>query len=1047
MTQPDRHTPDEANGAPAVPSVLPAAAPAAQPAPSAWEALFLAFDPASRRELLARARPGGVVYAHRIPQPAGNAGPPGAFPAAALLNGRSREFSPNRPLPVTPRDTDLDAEQREAVARALHTPDVCLISGVAGGGKSRVVVEILAQAAGRGERVLFLAPDPAALDRVLAALAGQGSVCALRRLAADETAERLPANVRALTLDARVRHFREQTVPQARAAAATARRRLDEERRQEALAEQLGELATGRAAVAGRMRDVDARRAALAEEIAASAGNGPCPDGPFAPELAAARREHDEAVTRLDARESAVRAELGKVRAGQDEVRADEAKLRALLAARQGFRFWTAAWWRSRVGGNLPDRLEQLQVRQAELEDAGTRRAEEATALARERAGVESAYRAALGRFVEAETERRSAGLRRERDELAAEEARLVAEWGKIAPGFDGTALPATASPADVAERRAARGQRLTEAEQALAAAERWASAAQSVAADIAPQLAGAADVVAATTAAIASDPDFGDRAAPFDLLVLEEADRLTETEFLRLSRRARRWVLVGEAATDGPPPHVGRPFRPAALRPGFFQRLWDNFHADPGQLPYAWRRREDGRLCCRLRPPAPDDRCRVETECVADRPDVELRIVTPARGKPELSEVVFPAATSAADAKAYVFRELDELPVESPGRGLRWSEEADRIVLWLSPGHPAEPEAVALAPGVTELIGPPGPHWSPAETPFLTYALAFVRAAGWSRDRAEDWAARHAGLRDAGRTAFLSTPHRMCPPLARFVTGLLDAARVADPRPDDSPRPGARPAVEFVPVPPLPPDNEPRRRGESDSRRRRGGTATAPRLKANRGGAGLETELAEARRPDLLPAELRGALPAKGLVNYLEARAVVQELEALAADAGFRAEAEAWRQAACGRDVSGPAVAVMALYPSQVELIRQLAARAPALAAAPLAVEFGTPDLFRHRECLAALVSLTRSHAHRPVSFGEGPRTLALALTRARARLLLFGDPGTLVRRGQCAEPVDHLDPAASARERGLVADLVARLQDGAAPGTGFRLRQGTGS
>jgi hypothetical protein len=282
-----------------------------------------------------------------------------------------------------------------------------------------------------------------------------------------------------------------------------------------------------------------------------------------------------------------------------------------------------------------------------------------------------------------------------------------------------------------------------------------------------------------------------------------------------------------------------------------------------------------------------------------------------------------------------------------------------------------------------------------------------------------------------------------MAPHLARFVKGLLAGVEVAHQQQEPAVGDDG-PAVDFIPVPTIQPDGEPRRRGEPDSRRRAGGTATAPRLRSVKG-AGLEAELAESRRPDTVPAELRASLPAKGLVNYAEARAVDRDLEDLASDPAFRAAAESWRRS--DRPARGPAVAVIALYPSQATLIRVLAARVPLLAACALEVEFGTPDQFRQRECLTALISLTRSHPHRPVSFGEGPRSFALAFTRARGRLLLYGDPGTLVRRSQCAEPVDHLDASTSSRERALVAHLVECIQGCADRPAVLRLRQGTGS
>jgi superfamily I DNA and/or RNA helicase len=129
--------------------------------------------------------------------------------------------------------------------------------------------------------------------------------------------------------------------------------------------------------------------------------------------------------------------------------------------------------------------------------------------------------------------------------------------------------------------------------------------------------------------------------------------------------------------------------------------------------------------------------------------------------------------------------------------------------------------------------------------------------------------------------------------------------------------------------------------------------------------------------------------------------------------------------------------VAVIALYPAQAELLRLLLARSPAVAAATLAVEVGTPAAFRHRDCLVALVSLTRSHSHRAVPLGDGPQALAEALTRAAGRLVLFGDPATLARRSQWQGALDHLDEHAARAERRLVGQLVESLE-GQGPLTG---------
>src|SRR5262249_10327849 len=80
------------------------------------------------------------------------------------------DLEPFTPPDLDPADRRLDARQRDAVRRGLHTPDICLIQGGPGAGKSCVAAELIVQAAARGERVLLLAPSAAALDHLLTRL-------------------------------------------------------------------------------------------------------------------------------------------------------------------------------------------------------------------------------------------------------------------------------------------------------------------------------------------------------------------------------------------------------------------------------------------------------------------------------------------------------------------------------------------------------------------------------------------------------------------------------------------------------------------------------------------------------------------------------------------------------------------------------------------------------------------------------------------------------------------------------------------------------------
>src|SRR5207248_3071691 len=118
-------------------------------------------------------------------------------------------------------------------------------------------------------------------------------------------------------------------------------------------------------------------------------------------------------------------------------------------------------------------------------------------------------------------------------------------------------------------------------------------------------------------------------------------------------------------------------------------------------------------------------------------------------------------------------------------------------------------------------------------------------------------------------------------------------------------------------------------------------GARTARRGAPVRGGAGLELDLADRRQFDRIPAELRAALPEQGLVNHREAQAVVCTLERLVGDRA-------------GNDATEPhaaEVAVIALYPAQALLIRQLVESSQVLRESRLRVAIGVPETFRERE------------------------------------------------------------------------------------------------
>jgi len=1067
MTQRDRQTsarnpgepPREGRSRNDAPSADAAAA--VKVATLVWEQVFRTAAPDERERLLSLARRQGIVFAHQLPNSRSTSNLERPV-HVQVLNGRLEAWTPLRVQPITARDADLDPIQRDAVAKALQTPDLCLIQGLPGTGKHRVAAEIIHQATARGDRVLLLAPRTGVLNALLGTVAIGDTVLPLRCLDRGERLDQLSPSIRRLTFGEQVDSLR-QGIQLAQRKALEAEELGARRKRQEALWPHLHELSASREklrveqeALLCKIAHVDqVEREAINADANSIAIWRTALHGAFAEELRAARETLVEAEVSI----AEVRKRIGSVQKGVEDRKACAAPLRLLVDAKRDGRWWSARWWRAVLSRNLEARLTQFdgeeerdRITLAELE-------RQLQDLGREQERLQNALRQDHSRLVGTEISRQRAEIEREKAALDLARNALDAQWQETCGKFGEESIVSDLITPDAVQSAYQAWQvRIGHEESQGEFLRAWADALGHAAGQMDRRLLDSVNLVAATVGGLPVDEYLGDATRPqraFDLLILMEAHEVTEAEFAKIGGRANRSILIGEPADHPPPEKVAARKTNSAksgIRSSFFHRLWNALHCDPRRLPYAWFHEGD-RLGCRLRRIAPEQRRWVESERLADCPEIELRILT-LSGKPsELVEVVFPPGQPIHRAKEYIFKELEELPISTLGRGMRWDEQPEQVVLHLADESLTHSQPIFLEPGLRERIGKQSPSEGNGEAlkvqGWQTYCLEFERAAGWERRRAEEWVERRLGLADLGRTAWLSKPYRMHSDLALFLSHLLydgqycvsnngqQNGTLAEPAAHTS---LLGPAVEFIAVTTDPGVVPTKLHCHEGSRVHQSSGRSASSTAAPATRVGLELDLEDSEQREALREDLRAVLPRSGYVNLAEAQAVANALETLVNDPEFRASAR--RSGLEGRRA---AIGVVALYPAQVELIRRLIEQIPTLLVSEAEIVVESPEAIRDRQCLITLVSLTRSHGHRASSLGDGPHRLVWALTRSTRKLLIFGDPATLQRRCQWEGPVGTLDSVASHRERAILLNLVQYLEGNGTHPRAFHVREGS--
>jgi hypothetical protein len=707
----------------------------------AWEDWFRQATAAQQTEALALAQRQGYVGILQLPAPANGAKPhcpsassDGLEILRSILAGKIDALPLAAPPALASGSSHVTQLQQRAARRMLGSPDVALLR--AKSNAAAVVAEAIVQASRAGQRVLLLAHQTASLDAILLQLVRRDAVLPIRFLDAGETVGQLAAPIRALTLDAQRQLFQTKTLIQAQTGRTAAEDRCRRRRSQEPLWPQLAQLAEQHAALEEKRQSLLHRIAAAPAEVRREAEGVPnsgktLPSGPFALQVVELIKRFNQQIDEFEGAQQALDEKLANLGVALAQLQSEETALQPLLAAKQGGRWWTGAWWRATLTGNLSGRRGDLEKRRAETTAARVAVAQDLDKLTERRRQAEAAFAAERDTLIAAESERRRHEWAAQVTTIEKEQAPFVAAWRSLCNTLDRENAPVELTPFAIAAARAQWQQAHERDEAACIFAKQWASFLQESAPAFVAQLPRHASPLTGTLNALTKNAEFAAFAdGPFDLVVIADADRLLENDLLRLAAKGRRWLLVGHASPTG----NGRSCT--------FDKIWQTLHTDPAsRLAYRWCQ-EGNRWCCQLRPIAAKDRPYLETERLADFPEIELRILSLPKTQPLLAQVVFPATMSLHAAKQFIFRELQEAAVQPAGRGVWLEERADVWALHLGAAAHVDLSAVELEVGVREWAAPNGP----------THRLDFDKSV-WQRAQVDQWIMRYLNLRDLGRT------------------------------------------------------------------------------------------------------------------------------------------------------------------------------------------------------------------------------------------------------------------------------------------------------
>jgi hypothetical protein len=956
-----------------------------------FEQVFPHLTSEQQQQLIQLAQHQGFLFPSQIPSPNTNGLVSNRQPSSNSTNLTQvrPEDLPRLPVlsPIPVFDNQLDVDQRDALARSLHTPDFLLVEGFSGTGKTRLVREILQQLSTKGNRVLFLCSKPSTLDELCLSL-DDLLIHRLRLLDREERPDQLSTSISPFTLHHRERSLYDQLTSTARQNQSESRNRLERIRSLQEIWDQISQQIGERKKSLQEMNELTQRMAQIPNQVS-SEEPFPNPDevdSDSSQKLQSLQDQYRDQSQLLEAEYSTLEQKRIVCREQFSEIEKELESIHPLCQAKESGKWWSIAYWKAKLDNTISDRDRELHLKKLSLEQAlAELEAIELDWKVRKQK-IDEFHRQEIERFAEVEKERQKSELQIQLDGLQSGIEKIERNLQqKIAWIRETIDLPiGDFSDESLASARDLFLTKWKSQEEESRFAQNWFEFIQTEGETLVRQHRSHFNLVMGLIPSIHSDPFLNDpniRSTLFDYLVIDEAEFLTESDFLTASRKSQKWVLVGQnSPEDTHPPERARQshFQRASsgtrnskrTRCDFFARLVHRFQYRP------WFQ-QGKRFGCRLQQVRGEARKYLENEVVADNPQIELRIFTPPNEEPKLAEVVFSQSISPHLARQFLHKEVEETVPNWTHRVFEWKENGTELCIQIIGSESVE--RVPLSNGITELL-----------SNNKTVGFAFDCAI-WLRERAEAWVEELISLRDYGRVASLSIPHRVSTSLAVFLNDLFSYQYSL------TQNGLLEPSIRFVKVPSNLPIRELPNPNSSDRR------PVPPKS----GGAGFEIDLSDTRKRAELPPAWHAHLPHYGYVNRLEAEKLLEWVDRVR------------------KEYPTSSIGITALYSAQVALLRFLFARIPNSEQ----LRVIEPTEANALECDVLLVSLTRSHLSRAVTFSEEPDLLERILPLVRKQLIFFGDLGTIARRAQWDGPCDHFDPSASQRERDWIIMLLRYL------------------